>query len=91
MLDKINFSGFNYIHYKTADKQQIQADSKKLKDFIKKNKLEKLAIVDVCTSGKTIGIVTKTGNPYVDLTLLSLINKDLEKQYMRKTTVDLFV
>lgn len=91
MLNKVTFGGFNYIHYRTADKQQLQADNKRLKDFIKTNKLEKIVFADVCSDGKTIGFVTKTGNPDLDITLLSLISNELVDEYIRKTKVDLFV
>lgn len=91
MLNKVAFGGFTYIHYKTADEQQLQVDNKKLKDFIKTNKLDKFAFADVCKDGKTIGIVTKTGNPDLDVTLLSLISEDLVTEYIRKTKVDLVV
>ena len=91
MLNKVTFGGFNYIHYKTADKNQVQADAKKLKDFVKKNKLEKFAFAEVCQDGKTIGVLTKSGNPDLDISLLMLISDDLVKEYIKETRVDLFV
>ncbi len=91
MLNKVTFGGINYIHYKTAENQRLQADNKKLKDFIKKHNLEKAAFADVCEDGRTIVLFTKVGNPDLDINLLSLISDDLVMQYVKKTKVDLFV
>ena len=91
MINKIFFGGLNYIHYKSADKQRVQADNIKLNNFIKTNKLEKIVFADICSDGKTIGFVTKVGNPDLDITLLSLISKDLVTEYMKQTRVDLSV
>lgn len=91
MLNKVAFGGFNYIHYNSNNKEKAQADAKKLKDFIKKNKFEKYAFAEICPDGKTIGILTKSSNPDLDLVLFSQISDDLVTEYIRKTKVDLFV